>query len=145
MPLIKRQIQIGHQMLKQFVRIYAEDKGKASRIRYEKIVGGRKFDLVGEKDNRKVLFEVEGERLKPEYVEEYFDFCKEKSPYSAYLVAPETIAETRRFREERRYYEDRGAFLILPIKDIFDYVLGAYYLSWEIIDGKLTLVLSPKA
>ena len=140
MSKVRRQILVAHQMLKDIVSVYAQRYAQAKRIQQEKTIGGRRLDLVGSISDGKLFVEVETNKLTPEYVEKFFDFCQTQKPKQAWLIGPEFIGETRIITKS-----PYRTFRIIPIKEIFDSLRTYYYEpKFEIIDGKLMLTFEPK-
>ena len=144
----RRIVEFPHQMLREFVKVYADGRLAIPRVYEQQIINGRNLDLVGEKEIKgdiyKVFFEIRTEVVEPGYIEEYLDFCVKEKPHSAYLMMPVSQRETR-FWEDENFRQSRRELTVIPMEEIYKYVFNfGYHVTNGVIDGNIALILEPR-
>jgi hypothetical protein len=141
----KKYIQFAHDMLKNMTKIYAAEWIDIVIIHEEQTIGSRKLDLVGEKIvddvKYKIFFEVESSSPTSKYIDEYLDFLKEQKAFGGYLIAPVNKRESRYWDDPRFQY--RRELQILPVKEIYQYLLNHYYFEIGVLNERLVITLIP--
>ncbi len=138
-------VRLGHETIKQLTAAWLEPTNNITKIHNEKMVGGRKLDLMLENPftspRFRIFVEVETKPVKDAYVQKFLRFCKREKPSKAYIITPIASPQEMGWRDSKLSYHPK--LYVVPTRDVLKQVQELYTMKFDTLEGDVILALNP--